>query len=297
MSETNEAVLLVNLRARRGNDWFDSAKEVLEQKGLHLKAAVKCQKENQLLFEANKAVAEGVRLIIIGGGDGTLSSVAKVLIGSKSTLGVLPFGTGNSFARDLGIEPNVESACEVIVHGQECLIDVGRAGNDYFLNVATIGLTTQIALQLDHKTKHTWGIFAYLFALVKALAIVKHFQVKLSLPEGEYTFRTLQVVIGNGKYAGPFPIAPDASIVDGELIIYVLEGTSRWDLFRFALSLPGGHQVDLDNVPVFWTTSGTISTPHPIRITIDGESNRRTPMDFGIEKAALKVMVPLDFMP
>ena len=296
MSDMREAALLVNIKSRKGDAWFNSAEMILKQKGLHLTTSLRCKKENQLSFEVQKAISAGVPLIIVGGGDGTLSSVVKLFIGSKSTLGVLPFGTGNSFARDLGIASNVEAACEVIVHGKAQLVDVGRVGSDYFLNVVTVGLTTQIALQLNHEVKKVWGVLAYLYALIKALAVIKPFEVHLSLPEGEYTFLTLQVVIGNGRFAGPFPIAPDASIVDGKLIIYVLIGTTKWDLLRFALNLPGGHQVDLDCVPVFWTSEGAISTSHPMRVTIDGESNHYTPLHFGIEKAALKVVVPLEFM-
>ncbi len=296
MVEMREAVLLVNVKARRGKDWFNSAAEILSKNGVNLKTAVCCKKKDQLLNEVEKAIRDKVPLIIIGGGDGTLGSVVDYFVGSESTLGVLPFGTGNSFARDLGITANVEAACNVILNGKEKRVDVGKAGDNYFLNVVTIGLSTQIALQMNHDVKQVWGRLAYLFALVKALSMVKSFKVHLCMPEGEHTFKTLQVVIGNGRYhAGPFPLAPDASITDGKLILYALEGSSKWDLIKYAMKLPGGHHVDLDNVPVFWTTEGSLSTSHPMRVTIDGESNHYTPLKFNIEKAALKVMVPQEF--
>src|SRR5262249_46538641 len=158
-----------------------------------------------------------------------------------STLGVLPLGTGNQFARDLCIPADVESACRIISAGHSARVDVGTKGDDYFLNVATVGLSTRGAEDLTTRAKRKWGRVGYVFALIQALRRVRPFTATLTTDQGTRSFRTLQVVIGNGKFhAGPFPLAPEARITDGKLVAYVLSDISRWGLLRYALSLPGG---------------------------------------------------------
>ena len=168
-------------------------------------------------------------------------------------LGVLPLGTGNAFARDLSIASDVEIACDVIARGQASLIDLGIANEQYFVNVATVGLTTLIAKELNNEAKKRYGKFVYLFAITRALMRVRPFRVTLETAEETRTVETLQVVIGNGRFhAGPFPLAPDATITDGKLTVYALANASKWTLLRYALNLPGGHHVESART---WTPS------------------------------------------
>ncbi len=238
----------------------------------------------------------GESLVVVGGGDGTLSSIAGAFVGTQSVLGVLPLGTGNEFARDLTIPSDVSGACDVIVSGQVTAVDLGIVNGSYFINVATVGLTTLIAQELTSEAKKRFGKFVYLFAVVRALARSRAFQVTLKTEEDTQTFQTLQVVIGNGRFhAGPFPLAPDASITDGKLVVYALAGTSRWDLLRYALNLPGGHHVELPNVPAVTTSGGRLETLPLQRVTVDGEICQRTPLVFGVAPRALNVKTPIGF--
>lgn len=296
MKSTTEAVLIVNAKSRRGQELFDQAKAALVKEGICLTQAWALRRHEEVQSKTKEATTRGVPLVIVGGGDGTLSGVARYFVGSNSTLGVLPLGTGNQFARDLCIAPEVESACRVLTEGKPVVVDLGIAGDDYFLNVATVGITTLIAAGLTGGEKRRFGRLAYGLALTRALSRIRPFRATLSMPEGVYTFDTLQVVIGNGRFhAGPFPLSPDATIVDGRLTAYVVATTSRWGLLRFALKLPGGHQVDLREVPVFTTTEIVLKTTPTQRVTVDGEIPFRTPLRFGIAPAALRVMAPPEF--
>ena len=296
MSETKRAVLIVNTKSRRGQEWFEQTKTTLQKDGVELVSSFAVKKADRVPHLVKNAIAEKVPLVIVGGGDGTLSAVVRYFVGSESVMGVMPLGTGNSFARDLGIVANVESACRVITEGKVAAVDLGVAGDDYFLNVATIGLTTLIAHALTDEEKKRLGRFAYFAALLKALRQMKRFQATITTPEGSQTIQTVQVVIGNGRFhAGPFPLAPDANITDGKLVVYALTGTTRWEFLQYVLRLPGGNHVGLPSVPTFNTTGGTIETPIPQKVIVDGEEVFRTPLKFGIAPEALRVMVPQEF--
>jgi YegS/Rv2252/BmrU family lipid kinase len=250
----------------------------------------------ELVSETASSISRKVPLIIAGGGDGTFSAIARLFVGSESVLGVLPLGTGNQFARDLGITAEPKSACEVVAKGKIASVDMGMAANDYFLNVATVGVTTQIARNLTVESKRKFGRFVYAIALVNALRTTKPFRAHLKTDNGEIDFDTLQVVIGNGRYhAGPFAISPEASITEGKLSLYALKSTSRGAFLKLGLYLPTGHQGDLPEIHSEEATQGILRTTAPQRVTIDGEVCARTPLEFAISPDCLRVMAPLDF--
>ena len=294
MSE--KAVLIVNTKSRRGRDCFAQAQAELQAKGIEITQALACREPKQVPVAAQMAVKRGAPLVVVGGGDGTLSNIVGAFVGTRSVLGVLPLGTGNEFARDLTIPTDVSGACDVIVYGQVTAVDLGVVNDNYFINVATVGLTTLIAQELTSEAKKRFGKFVYVFAIIRALARSHAFQVTLNTEEESQTFQTLQVVIGNGRFhAGPFPLAPDASITDGKLVVYALAGTSRWNLLRYALNLPGGHHVELPNVPAVTTSGGRLETLPLQRVTVDGEICQRTPLVFGVAPRALNVKTPIGF--
>lgn len=289
-------MLFVNTKSRRGKDWFAKAKSCLQANGVCLEECVAVRNPAQITTVVQGAISRKIPLVIIGGGDGTLSAVARYFVGSDSVMGVLPLGTGNAFARDLGIETDVAKACDVMVHGKVAAVDLGIAGDDYFLNVATVGLSTLVARELTNDAKHSWGQLVYLIALWRALLKVKPFVANLITDQGEQTIETLQIVIGNGRFhAGPFPLDPNASITDGKLIVYAVVGTSRWELLRYATNLFTGRQVKLPDVPTYWTTQGELRTTPRQRVTVDGEIIFDTPLRFGISSGVLQVMVPTSF--
>ena len=298
MKNDEQAVLIINTKSRRGREWLGPVVEKLEHSpGITLVEKHASQDPNEIVRWTEVAVRRGLPLVIVGGGDGTFSSVARSFIGSKSALGVLPLGTGNQFARDLCIEAEVNQACTVLMEGIDLDVDVGLAGDGCFLNVATVGLTTVIARELTNNDKRRFGRIAYLFALTKAVRRVRPFRARLKSADIDESFETLQVVIGNGRFhGGPFPLAPDASIVSGELIVYALVGTSRWDLLRYAAKLPGGRHVELDNVQMFQSTGGELETKPIQRVTVDGETKLNTPIRFSISPRALRVRVPREFV-
>jgi diacylglycerol kinase (ATP) len=295
-SGARRGALLVNTKSRRGAAWFDQAQKALTDCGMELMEAKAVKKPRELPALVERQIRAGVPIVIVGGGDGTFSSIAHLFARKQTILGVLPLGTGNAFARDLGIQPQVDKACHVILNGKVAQVDMGVIGNREFLNVATVGLSTKIALGLQDEMKKKLGRAVYFISLLRALATVTPFHIKLDLPSGTHEFESLQLVIGNGRFhAGPFQVAPDASIDGGWLSIYALASTRKIDFLKMVIHMRGGRHVDLPQVRAFRVQSGRLSTSPVQRITVDGETKLRTPMDFGIVPRALRVMVPEGF--
>lgn len=290
------AVLIVNTKSRRGKEWFDEASGRLKDLGIELESAQSFKTIQELIAEAKSAVERKVPLVIAGGGDGTFNAISRFFPNSESVLGVLPLGTGNAFARDLGIPAQLEVACRTIAEGKVEHVDMGVAGDRPFLNVATIGLTTKIAQTLTVDMKRKFGRFVYAIAIAKGLSKIKPFQVRLETDGRVEEFETLQLVIGNGRYhAGPFPLSPDATITEGRLTVYALATTNKMAFLKLATRLPTGHQGDLPEVRAFECATGKVSTVPPMPVTVDGEVCVRTPFDFRVQSRVLPVVVPQDF--
>lgn len=289
----NSTALIVNGKSRRGQEWYEQAKLALEEAGFKLEIAELVRDPKNMDRLVKSAIDKKIPLVCVGGGDGTLSMVAPHFIGSDSVLGVFPLGTGNSLARELGIPADVKTACQAITDGTAKSIDLGEVNGQVFVNVATIGLTTRIAESLDSTAKKRFGRLVYIGAIFRALVTLRSFEVTLAIGEERHKFKSVQVVVGSGRFhGGPFPILPDASIRNGKLAGYVVKGTTRLSLLRFAFRLLRGSHADLPEVFPFEVDSLELQTVPSRRITIDGEIKLKTPAKFKSLPAVLRVMVP-----
>ena len=288
-------MLLVNTRSLKGAEWLEEAKTKLVERGVDLKFAGSFTNAGDLFERAKQEIGSG-RLVIAGGGDGTLSGVANLLAKTDTTMGVLPLGTGNAFARDLGIQTDLDAAIDVIVSGTECAVDLGLCGDRYFVNVATMGLTVDVARNLSVPMKRRFGRFVYAIALVKALQNMRPFHAKIETENGTTEVNAVQLVIGNGHYhGGPLPLSLTAAITSGKLRLYAVEFGSTASLLKYALLLPTGLQGILKEVHSEATTGGIITTKPTRSVVIDGEIAAETPIKFAVQPLALRVMTPANF--
>jgi YegS/Rv2252/BmrU family lipid kinase len=290
-----EAVLLVNTRSLKGSEWLDQAKTKLSERGVRLAYCQGFSKASELIAQAKNQIAPD-RLVIIGGGDGTLNAVANLLHKSSAVLGVLPLGTGNAFARDMGIPTDLDKAIDILIDGNVEQVDMGKCGDRFFLNVATIGLTALVAKNLTVPLKRRFGRFVYALALINAVRNVQPFEAVIETENGSTDVNTVQLVIGNGHYhGGPLPLSPTASITSGKLRLYAVQYTTKAALLRYALLLPTGLQGLLKEVHSEKTVGGTILTKPTQDIVIDGEMGTKTPLHFSVEPLSLSVMAPKEF--
>jgi diacylglycerol kinase (ATP) len=293
------AALIVNTRSRSGEQTFFEALDRLEELGVSLGATYAIRDPVRLPETVREVLHEGseYRLLILGGGDGSVSSVVDFLAHHNAILGLLPLGTANDFARTLGIPADVEKACETIAGGKIVDVDLGLAGDNYYVNVASVGLSVGVTQALSPRLKRRIGALAYPTAAIRAFLGHEPFSARLTFPDGDHEpveyERLLQVAVGNGRfYGGGMVVAPQSGIDDRSLDIYTIEMGRHRDLFGVARYLKSGDFIRNDSVGHFRTERVRLETDPELPVNVDGEVVTRTPQNFSVAHNALKVLVP-----
>ena len=288
-----DVALILNRRSRRGRAEAANVQQLLADRGVKIALDLDPRALGSLCNCGKAARDSGIKRVIIGGGDGTVSAVARYFAETDITVGLLPLGTGNALARDLALPSTLEACCDIAAGDNINQIDLGYANGDNFVNVVTIGVSTLIARHLSPEAKKKLGKLAYVAAVMKAYRQARPFAASLTLEDQVHEFETLQVVIGNGRYhAGPFALSQAASLRDGRLTVYALMSRERRALIEFARRLALNSHEEMPNLLLQEVACGTLETT-PIRaVAMDGEGGLRTPIDFRSAPNALRVLVP-----
>ena len=161
--DARRVALIVNTRSRSGERTFFEALDRLEEMGVPLGATYAIRDPVRLPETVREVLHEdsGRRFLILGGGDGSVSSVVDFLANHNVILGLLPLGTANDFARTLGIPSEIEAACRTIAGGKIVDVDLGLAGDNYYVNVASVGLSVGVTQALNAGLKRRIGKLAY----------------------------------------------------------------------------------------------------------------------------------------
>jgi diacylglycerol kinase (ATP) len=298
-SDARRAALIVNTRSRSGERTFFEALDRLEELGVSLGATYAIRDPVRLPETVRQVLHEdsGYGLLILGGGDGSVSSVVDYLAHNHVILGLLPLGTANDFARTLGIPSDMEKACETIAGGKVVDVDLGLAGDNYYVNVSSVGLSVGVTQALSPRLKRRIGALAYPTAAIRAFLSHEPFSARLTFPEGDHEpveyGRLLQVAVGNGRfYGGGMVVAPQSGIDDRSLDIYAIELGRHRDLIGAARYLKSGDFIRSESVGHYRTERVRLQTEPELPVNIDGEVVTRTPQDFSVVHNALKVLVP-----
>jgi diacylglycerol kinase (ATP) len=234
-----------------------------------------------------------VDLVIIGGGDGTLNAAADALIETGLPLGILPLGTANDLARTLGIPADLGAAGRVIAAGRTRRIDLGRVNGKHFFNVASLGLSVQIARELDADVKRRFGVLGYPLTVWRVLRGRDTFRARIRCDQARLRLRAMQISIGNGRhYGGGMTIAADAAIDDGRLDLVSVAPQRLWELILSLPALRWGRHERAERIRHWRCREIEIRTARPIPINTDGEVTTRTPARIVVVPKAISVFVP-----
>ena len=241
---------------------------------------------------AVRAVAQGYDTIVAAGGDGTINEVVNGLAGAHVTFGILPVGTMNVFATELGIpQNNLAKAWQVIEDGCTRQVDLPRANQEYFVQLAGVGLDAEVVRHTTPDSKKALGPMSYLLTLAQVAARQPP-KVLIEPVDGaprEGSF----VLVGNGRfYGGPFVLFKNARLDDGLLDVLVFQNQSHWDLIRYFQAIVFGNHATLPDVEYFQSRGLRLTSRETVPVEIDGELTGILPYEFGFSVGKLSVLVP-----
>lgn len=290
------SVLIVNAQARHGATAFRQAWTELERQGVHVGAARLILDPARIPGAVRLAVDQGARLIVVGAGDGTISSVAGLLANTDVSLGIIPLGTGNDFARALGIPMGLAGACRVIAEGRSVCVDLGRFDTGYFVNEASVGFSGWVVGRVSAGLKRYLGLTAYGLVSLWEIGRFAPFRASIQANGLRLDLTTFVVVVANGPYAaGGYLLAPEATVVDHTLHVCVPTFTSLGARLRFGLALHRGTHLALPGVRSFTAERVRIDAEPIQKVEADGEITQVTPVDARVVPGALRVVVPATF--
>lgn len=221
---------------------------------------------------AAAAVRRGDRLVVAWGGDGTVNEVGSALTGSSTMLGVVPAGSGNGLARELGVPRSPERAIAFAVQSAGRAIDVGELGGRQFFSVAGIGFDAHVAAAFDADTSGRRGLSSYVRITLREIL---RYECRSYRVNGVPATGALLLTFANSaQFGNGARIAPDARIDDGLLDLVVFEERTRAATLRHMLSLFTGRVAAVPGVSITRLTTAVVETDAPMTFHVDGEPVR-----------------------
>jgi len=242
--------------------------------------------------ELASEAAKEYRKVVAAGGDGTVNEVANGLAHTDAILGVLPVGTVNVFAMELGIPLQLEKSIQVIKNGRERQIDLAKANDRYFVQLAGVGLDAETVRLTDSESKKALGPLSYLMTLTQ---VAGRSAPSLQIRNGHSEpLNGSFILVGNGRhYGGPFNFFPEAQLDDGQLDVCIFHKLSHFDLLRYFRGiLVNGAHTKFTDVTYFKTDHVDVSAPLAVPFEVDGECHGNCPVTFSVAPKALYVQVP-----
>jgi diacylglycerol kinase (ATP) len=270
---------------------------------------IKRERDSDLSLMASDAIREGCQAVFVVGGDGSVGQMAGTLAGSSTALAVLPAGTANVWAQELGLPRlgyinwfALEQAAAQLAHGQVRMVDLGECNGHYFLLWAGVGLDAQIVDSIEPRGR--WEklfptIYYGTMALWNSIGW-KGVELEIQTAEKTWTRKYLIAVACNiPAYAGGLmDLAPGAKVDDGLLDFWLLGGESLRDIVTRVIQLFRGTHIDAPGVDHFRAQEATFITKSSMPMQFDGEPiTIDPPVEFKVHRRVLRVLVPSDVEP
>ncbi len=254
--------------------------------------------DDDLCSLVKAAIARGVDLVVVAGGDGTVSGVVSGMVNSGKPMGILPTGTGNVLARDLGIPPNLEAALVVLrgFNGASTL-DVMEINGDYYVMNVSIGISSKVIKETGRAEKRRFGILAYIWHAIRSIWRSEMHRFDVLVDGQSYRFMATEVMITNTRPLGIPVVFDNLAVIDvgdGRLDLFILRARN----FRDYLNLLGRF------IFGFWRKSDPIlkyiaikeraelRSTFPLIVQADGEEIGRLPVVVNLVPGALKIVTP-----
>lgn len=295
MAEYKRAMIIVNPAAGKPEPVLSILNDVLGPAKIDWQVAV-TQKSGDGAEHARKAIAEGFDLIGVYGGDGSVSEVASALAEGGPPLLLLPGGTGNALADDLGIPPGLADAAALALEGASRIrrIDMGRAGDTYFVLRLTMGIEASLVCSATREMKDRFGWLAYLMSGLQALADPQIAEYTITVDGESFVVEGVAAMIANSASVGHLAgvkLAQGVELSDGCLVVAIVETTGLPGLLGTVADAAQGQE---PSGVQRWSGSRIRLDAKPAQVILaDGEESGTTPVDVTVIPGAVGVLVPL----
>ncbi len=271
---------------------FKAATAYLDSRGAEY-GCVLTEREHQSTALAEEAYANGERMIVAVGGDGTVNEVASALCNrSDAAMGIFPFGTGNDLARVLRLPTEPKSAAELLLGGEAKPIDMGLAGNTPFINVGGMGFDVDVVINTERYKGRFHGMLPYIFGIIRSLSHLRGLSVKVTTGGVTTKEELLLCSVCNGSHlGGGMNVAPEADASDGLFDVCMIKKIGLIPLLMLLPKFIKGKHLGKKPVRYFRTDEITFEcerTP----LQLDGELGSFAPVRFKVLPHALRVVMP-----
>lgn len=236
---------------------------------------------------------KGFERIIAVGGDGTVNEVLNGIVGTNSTLGVIPGGSGNDFIRSINKHKEMEEIIYDNIYGNIAKCDIGLCNGKYFINVASSGFDAQVVIETINAKKIFSGSLAYIAALIKTIFMYRGSRISVKIDEAEFDENTLLVAVANGRYYGGGMLpAPEAKIDDGYFHICHIKQPGKIKMLALFPKFIKGKHESIKEVSMFKGKNIKIESKGELPVNVDGETFYSRQVDFKIIPDGVSIIVP-----
>jgi lipid kinase YegS len=289
MTPRRKHIVLVIHGGRADHPALREAVERARAQGHAVEARVTWERDDAVAF-ARECAARGVDAVVAVGGDGTVNEVLNGLDRSDVPLGILPLGTANDFARQVGIPADPGPALELILGGTPTRVDTAELNGRRYLNVSTGGLGAEATADTPAEAKEALGFIAYAITGVRKLVELAPRRAYFAGPGFEYRGEFLLFAVGNGRATGAgTALTPHASITDGLLDLCIVGGMPRGDFARLVLKLKRGEHVGEEGVQYVRLPEILIQSQGAISVNVDGEPSDAHRLEYRVRPRDLNV--------
>jgi lipid kinase YegS len=242
---------------------------------------------------AREAAARGADAVVAVGGDGTVNEVVNGLNGTDVPLGIIPLGTANDFARQVGIPDDPDHAMDVILRRKPARVDTAELNGRRFLNVSTAGVPAEATAETPLEIKEQLGPLAYMITGVRKFARLRRYAARVTGPGFELNTKFLFAAVGNARSTGGGSrVTPRARVTDGLLDVCIIEHMPRHDFARLLLKLRHGEHVGEPGVHYIQLPRVTIAARRLVSVNVDGEPLEARTLSYAAHPGELLVHLP-----
>ncbi|MDF2700120.1 MAG: putative lipid kinase [Haloplasmataceae bacterium] len=238
---------------------------------------------NDAKLAARIACERKYDLIVAAGGDGTLFEVINGMAEQeyRPTLGIIPTGTTNDLARALGIPREIEAACNIICTEHLRSIDIGKAGDKYFVNIAAGGTLTELTYEVTSRLKTIFGQFAYYFKGIEKLPKIAHTKVKIKYDDKVFEDEIMLFFVCNSNSVGGFEhLSPESKLDDGYFDLIIAKKMNFFELIFLGGKALFGKHLGHVKVKYYQAKHIVIEAKNEMKLNLDGEFGGMLPTEF-----------------